>query len=85
MVSKKELKQQSEAKMGKPAGYKHADSGVGERTKRGEPVPGQGAAPPFEIGEPSEPSGMSPEEKKQLQGEEPTFSGKPTPSPKSKL
>lgn len=63
-----ELKQQvSESKIAKP-NAKHAAMGVGERTKKGEPAPGQGAAPGVEIGEPSEPGDMSPEQKEQLEG-----------------
>lgn len=46
---------------------------------------GQGDKPNMEIGEPSEPSDMSPEQKKQLEDTEPTFSGKPTKDVKSKL
>ncbi|BFZ57548.1 hypothetical protein PYCC9005_004600 [Savitreella phatthalungensis] len=60
----------------------HAAMGVGERTAKGSPAPGQGKAPPAEIGEPSEPSAMSPEEKRQLQADDPTLSG---PKPKPKL
>lgn len=90
----------SQSKIEKPDS-EHAAMGIGERTKKGAPAPGklcpsclvtlangmtgQGSAPKMEIGEPSEPSEMSPEEKKQLQGSDPTFAGKETMEPKSKL
>ncbi|CCG84273.1 protein of unknown function [Taphrina deformans PYCC 5710] len=65
----------TQSKIQKPDN-KYSEMGVGERTKKGEPAPGQGAKITQEIGEPSEPSDMSPEQKEQLGGQEPTSSGK---------
>ena len=66
----------SQSKIKKP-NNKYSEMGIGERTNKGEPVPGkfdkvicsqagQGSAPNTEIGEPGEPGPMSPEQKEQL-------------------